>query len=294
MCDLVPKKTKKMFGGVFKGGGGVQGGGGGHGTKKRGQIKQPVVGTKQTQTKDIWNKIKQKTTLGQNKNWNRTKRRVAPGIAGAETTFSKMVQGNTTVQERSFVTFQTQSGWRAAFRRATTSSSHEQASRASGRRCSWGDREVEGSDRSIGRFDCSRESTQRSPSSCPSTCVGSSSGGAPGIVQALLGTCQEACGGGTGCCRQGSGTENSVRGRGGRGRSEVREALGRGGCCRCSSSCLSTGDRTSGTDQCVGVRTRRSACPSDPWNPLHGWATFPMWSTSHPWPLPTCKISQVG
>ena len=45
------------------------------------------------------------------------------------------------------------------------------------------------------------------------------------------------------CCRQGSGTESSVRGRG-----------------RCSSSCLSAGDRTSGTDQCVGVGTRRFAC----------------------------------
>ena len=38
-----------------------------------------------------------------------------PGIARAETTFCEMVQGNATVQERSFVTFQTQSGWRAAF-----------------------------------------------------------------------------------------------------------------------------------------------------------------------------------
>ena len=44
------------------------------------------------------------------------------------------VQGNATVQERSFVTFQTQSGWRAVFWRASTSSSHEQATRASGRR----------------------------------------------------------------------------------------------------------------------------------------------------------------
>ena len=64
-------------------------------------------------------------------------RRLAPSIAGAETTFCEMVQGNATVQERSFVQFQTHSGWRAASRRATTSSSHEQASRASGHQCGW-------------------------------------------------------------------------------------------------------------------------------------------------------------
>ena len=87
----------------------------------------------------------------------------------------KMVQGNPTVQERLSVTFQTQSGWKAVCRRATPSSSHEQAARANGRGCGWGDREVEGSDRSIGRFDGTRESTQGSPSSCPSTCFGASS-----------------------------------------------------------------------------------------------------------------------
>ena len=73
---------------------------------------------------------------------------------------------------------------------------------------------------------------------------------------------------------------------GDRGRSEVREAFGRGG--------------HSGTDQCVGVGTRLVACsPSDPWNPrrklkVQERATFPLSRTSHPCPFPTCKTLQVG
>ena len=57
-----------------------------------------------------------------------------------------------------------------------------------------------------------RESTQGSPSSCPSTCFRASSGGAGGIVQAFLGTCQEACGAGSSCCRQGSRAGSGLRG----------------------------------------------------------------------------------
>ena len=97
------------------------------------------------------------------------------------------------------------------FAGTTPSASHEQAARASGRGCGRGDREVEGSDRSIGRFDGARESTQ-GISSCASTCFGASSGGACGIVQAFLRMCQEACGAGSGCCRQGLRAESSVRG----------------------------------------------------------------------------------
>ena len=93
---------------------------------------------------------------------------LVPGVARAETTFCAMVQGNPTVQERSVsFTFQTQSGWRAVCRRATTSSSHEQGARACGCGCGWGDREVEGSGRSFGRFDGIRESTQARASVCP-------------------------------------------------------------------------------------------------------------------------------
>ena len=97
---------------------------------------------------------------------------------------------------------------------------------------------------------------------------------------------------------RGSGTESSVRGRGGRGRSEVRETLGRGGHCRCSYSCLSAGDRTSGTDQCVCVGTRRSACsPSDPWNPQRSsryvdGRPSPVSRTSHP--MPTSDMQDLA
>ena len=62
---------------------------------------------------------------------------------------------------------------------------------------------------------------KESPSSCPNTCF--VNGGPRGIVQTFLGT--EMCGS---FCRQGSRTENSVRGGSDRGRNEVLEALGKG------------------------------------------------------------------
>ena len=111
------------------------------------------------------------------------------------------------------------------FAGTTPSASHEQAARASGRGCGRGDREVEGSDRSIGRFDGARESTQ-GISSCASTCFGASSGGACGILQAFFRMCQEACGA-TGLASRKFCTRR------------VREAFGRGDHCRCTSSCLS-------------------------------------------------------
>ena len=117
-------------------------------------------------------------------------------------------------------------------------------------------------DRSIGRFDGARESTQGRPSSCPSTCFGASSGGACGIVQAFLGTCQEA-----------QAVVDRAREQKALHEAEVAEGEARYAKLLAEAATVDAppvvaGDRTSGTDQRVGVGTRRVACsPIDPLNP---------------------------
>ena len=44
-------------------------------------------------------------------------------------------------------------------------------------------------------------------------------------MQVFLGTCLEACGAGSGCSRQGSGAESSIRGGGGRGEARYAKLL---------------------------------------------------------------------
>ena len=100
----------------------------------------------------------------------------------------------------------------------TAIASGQQAVRKNFSGCGRGDPEVAGGDCSAGRLDSPRETSPGSPSSCPGTSFCASCAGACGILQALLGTCQEAGSACPGGDRQSLRAESPVRGRGCRGR----------------------------------------------------------------------------